>query len=420
MRKLILASIMVALATPSPPTFAQLQRYRPVSSAEPLQDRVAWLLTALDASPAARAAITAQPEVAAVRARLDATRAALVRECSVEAPRCGVEQLMLGEREIDEIAGAFERLAQTERAVQALIRAQVRPSGLYASGDTQSDAELAGRAWRETAAALNRVYRLYALGEAPDYPAIDSLDRDAKEVGHQRRLADILATGAAMPDRGFLAPWSRMAFDLLILAQRDEATRYEPLDRGLNAAANRRARSVPWQRYRYSAVLVPGNGLGANERGLSPIAFMRARLAAERWRSGVAPLIIVSGGHVHPNRTEYAEAVEMRRVLIEQFAVPAEAILTDPYARHTTTNLRNAVRLLFRAGAPMNAPFLVLSSPWQASYVAESGPDGLLERSRKELGYVPYRVDRQVSPVEVAVWPEMRALALNPREPLDP
>jgi hypothetical protein len=27
-----------------------------------------------------------------------------------------------------------------------------------------------------------------------------------------------------------------------------------------------------------------------------------------RWREGLAPFLIVSGGHVHPNKTAFAEA----------------------------------------------------------------------------------------------------------------
>jgi uncharacterized SAM-binding protein YcdF (DUF218 family) len=40
----------------------------------------------------------------------------------------------------------------------------------------------------------------------------------------------------------------------------------------------------------------------------------------------------------------------MKHDLIARLGIPAAAILVDPHARHTTTNMRNAARLLYRYG----------------------------------------------------------------------
>ena len=63
----------------------------------------------------------------------------------------------------------------------------------------------------------------------------------------------------------------------------------------------------------------------------------------------------MSGGFVHPAQTPYAEAIEMKKALIADFSIPQEAILVDPHARHTTTNMRNAARLLYRYAIPFES-----------------------------------------------------------------
>ncbi|MBY8823322.1 YdcF family protein [Sphingomonas colocasiae] len=419
---LTLAFAPVAIAA-LPAAHAQSASYRPLVSAEPLQDRIAYLLTLFEKSPEVQHVLFRDPALRAVRDRLVETRSAVQAACAAaDATSCPVERLMLGEGEIETVASVLVRLAVSDPAVASLVSGHVRPSGRYQLHAHLSDPELLAAAWRDAARAINRVYRLYALGEKPAYPAIDGLDREAALPRFQGRLGDALAMRAALGSGSgyFGSVWSVYAVDLLILAQRDEAARYEPLDAGLNRTANHFARGLRWGRYRYSAILVPGNGLEPGEKSLSAIAVLRLRLAAERWRAGQAPLIILSGGHVHPNRSPHAEAIEMKAVLMKRYGVPERAILTDPYARHTTTNLRNAVRLLFRAGAPMDKPLLVTTSVWQTQYIADPGKDGLAERSRRELGYPPYSDPRTISPVEASVMPDLRALHTDPNEPLDP
>ena len=46
--------------------------------------------------------------------------------------------------------------------------------------------------------------------------------------------------------------------------------------------------------------------------------------------------LCVSGGFVHPIRTRFSEAIEMKHDLMTRFGIPANAIIVDPHARHTT------------------------------------------------------------------------------------
>jgi hypothetical protein len=71
--------------------------------------------------------------------------------------------------------------------------------------------------------------------------------------------------------------------------------------------------------------------------------------------AGLAPVVIVSGGAVHSPDNE---AVLMREWLLDH-GVDAGRILVEPCARHTTTNLRNAGRMVLKRG---HAEALVVSS----------------------------------------------------------
>lgn len=148
-------------------------------------------------------------------------------------------------------------------------------------------------------------------------------------------------------------PALRFALGLMDLNGRDEAGRFEPMERGENARAFHRISSIDWSRYPYTVIVVPGAGNDQPGVQLSPYGKLRAELAAKRYREGKAPLILVSGGFVHPMRTPYAEAIEMKRELMEKYAVPEDAILVDPrapyhhkYAQRRTpdVSLRDSVR----------------------------------------------------------------------------
>jgi hypothetical protein len=214
-----------------------------------------------------------------------------------------------------------------------------------------------------------------------------------------------------------LNPWVRVAFDLLIVNQRDEAARYEPLETGENAAAFGRARKTDWRAKPYTAIVVPGMGTEDAEIHVSPVGGFRDRLAVQRWREGKAPFLIVSGGHVHPNKTPFAEAIEMKHDLMVRYGVPADASVVDPYARHTTTNLRNASRLLFRMGAPLSQPVLIVTSQDQ-SFSLEL--PSFAARNQAELGYLPMTAYKRLSPFDVTAVPNIVSLHADPQDPLDP
>jgi hypothetical protein len=100
----------------------------------------------------------------------------------------------------------------------------------------------------------------------------------------------------------------RFALEAMNLNHRHDAGRLEPMESGENKAAFERIRITDWQRYPYSAIVVPGAGNDRPGVGLSTFGKLRDDIAATRFRQAKAPFIIVSGGFVHPSQTEYAEA----------------------------------------------------------------------------------------------------------------
>lgn len=120
---------------------------------------------------------------------------------------------------------------------------------------------------------------------------------------------------------------------------------------------------------------------------------------------------------MHPPRTPFSEAVEMKRTLIEEYHVPEAAILIDPHARHTTTNLRNAARILYRDGMPFSMATLVVTDEYQADGIMAEAFD---ERNLRETGTLPYKSKKRLSPVEIEVVPSVEALQVNWKDPLDP
>jgi hypothetical protein len=131
--------------------------------------------------------------------------------------------------------------------------------------------------------------------------------------------------------------------------------------------------------------------------GLHPRAIARLEQAVLDLEARLGANIIVSGGAVHSRDNE---AVLMREWLIAR-GVDAARILAEPCARHTTTNLRNAGRMVLAAGA--EEALVVTSSP-QTHYLAHPWRSSFHLRCLVELGYRVGELER-VGPMHVRFRP---------------
>lgn len=300
------------------------------------------------------------------------------------------------------------------------LRAAVAPllAARYPLYAGQPDTAALRRAWQDAALGINRILRVYLAQAAPRYPAIDSSSFARHSAALARQVRQALeppAKASARRPGVFYALPLQAALLVLRLNGRDEAARYEPLLGGRNAAPRAAAARTDWARYPYQAILVPGSGPEQSGVALDSAGARRCRLAAARYRAGQAPFVVVSGGHVHPYQTPYCEAVEMQKYLVETLGLPGAAVFIEPHARHTTTNLRNAARLLAAAGAPPTQPLLVVSDAAQSRYIL-----GITARCQRELGYVPYRDLQRLTDTENRCLPVPEAAQPDPFDPLDP
>lgn len=91
--------------------------------------------------------------------------------------------------------------------------------------------------------------------------------------------------------------------------------------------------------------------------------------------------------------------------------------MIEPHARHTTTNMRNAARLLIAMGAPLTQDTLVISNPVQSAAI---GSPEFVARNKRELGYAPGTAGKRLSPTALEWRPATAAARIDPRDPLDP
>jgi len=408
---------LVCLIATSPVGWAQSAAYRCQQSADPVQDRNAYLLTLLIVDPRAREAMAHNRALQDLGGRLTKSREAVYAACR-ETKVCPVDQMMLDPTEVEKAGDELASLARTGGPLNKLVHDEMRPSGRFQKYAGLEDSAFMRASWLETARGVNRLYKVYALGEKLRTATIDGPLYEAGSETLRNDLASAL--GAEIDGTStdvFFSAWSQLGFDLLVIQQRTEAGRYEPLAEGENRAAFARAHTTDWKSKPYDAIIVPGIGLSEGETGLSPMGAFRIRMAARRWREGLAPFLIVSGGHVHPDRTPYSEAVEMKRELMARDHIPEAAVVIDPYARHTTTNLRNAARLLFEMGAPPEKAAVITASEDTSQYIESRE---FADRCARELGYQPVDILDRISPFDLRARPNLMSLHADSQDPLDP
>lgn len=321
----------------------------------------------------------------------------------------------------EDISTVSSRLAEmvNHGQLKGLVSA-LRESGVAQNLANLKDSEFLVKSWEAAASGINRcidVYGLQTMGARSS--EIDSPLYTVKNPLYGGMVKTLCGVSADCLPSGqlFFAPSLDIATRLLDTQLRDEAGRLEPMQMGVNQSAYRRARHVDYSKFTYSSILVPGYGPEEHEVHLSPIGKMEIELAAKSFRSGEAPFIIVSGGYVHPSMTPYSEAIEMKRSLIADFGVPEDAIIVDPHARHTTTNIRNAARLIFRYGIPFDKEALIITNSYQRRDI-EGEP--FRRRCQSVFGYQPGTDYLKKSEFKLAYKPNLLSLTIDPVDPLDP
>jgi hypothetical protein len=380
-----------------------------------IQHKNYYLLTLMQELPDLRKAIAADEVLKQLlQSKISQGNAAL-QTCKSDIG-CLANGIKFSEAEITLVSERLAALYKADNIFGTTIKNHLLPSGCYGLYQQLPEKTVLIKAWEQDARAINYAIGVYVEGKAPNYPKIDSISFQPGDKAFASLIQSNLLLITSQDHALFFEPSMDFALGALELNGRLDAADYEPLTGGPNANAIAQIKKTNFKQYPYSVILVPGAGPEDRETELSAGGMIRCRIAAAQYHKGVAPFVVVSGGRVHPYKTKYSEAYEMKKFMINTLHIPENAIIMEPQARHTTTNMRNCVRLMFRYGMPLNKPGLVSTTASTIPYIA-----GILaERCRKELGYDPYQIGKTLSATEVEFFPNSLSLQIDFDEPLDP
>ncbi|RFZ92753.1 YdcF family protein [Mucilaginibacter conchicola] len=374
-----------------------------------------YLLTLLQNDKQAKALLNADTELTALsKAKLAALQNAM-KTCTDGL--CLPSALKFSDEDIDLVSRRLAALYKTGNALDKLVKLHLIPSGCYNLYKDESPEKLLVKAWQQDASAVNFTIGVYAEGKKPNYPQIDSISFDVHKKAYYTLMYDAATevNDAVKPADGFFAAPLHAALTYLEINERNNAGFYEPMADGANKPAVLKIKTVKWANYPYSHILVPGAGPDNLSTPLSGEGMLRCRSAARAYFAGKAPFVVVSGGNAHPFKTPNNEAVEMRKFMINTLHLPTNAVIIEPHARHTTTNLRNDARLVFRYGMPFEKPGLIVTDKYQNDFIEKMD-----KRCMQELKYVPYKLGKRLSETSLEFYPLISSLQIDADEPMDP
>lgn len=391
------------------------QSYPLIKTRNEVQYKNYYLLTLFQQLPDLRKMLSADTALQRIQKSKTVQLNEALKNCKAEI-QCYAKALKFSSSEIEHISTWLATIYAEDNALGKLVREHLIPSGCYSLYSKESNKNLLIKAWEQDINAINYAIGVYVEGNKPNYPKIDSISFSLKD----KEYAELTAANASLTlqnkDNLFFEPAMQFALTALELNERNDAADYEPMLKGVNLLAFNQIKKTDWKKYPYSVILVPGAGPEEKEVALSAGGMIRCRLAALQYQKGAAPFIVVSGGRVHPYKTKFSEAYEMKKFLMETLQIPESAIIMEPHARHTTTNLRNCARLMFRYGMPVDKAGMVCTVKSQSYYITDILP----ERCKKELGYYPYKNGKRLSETESEFYLNTASLQIDFDEPLDP
>jgi hypothetical protein len=390
--------------------------YKPQKSQSIIQDKNFYLFTVLENQPELNKILATDTLLRRLTKRQIELISETINSCKSLVP-CTTNNLYWGATETALISSRLKELIHQFPAFKEMVNTDLRPSGFFQLYQTMDDDELLLQAWKDAAAGMNYILKAYTENKDLRYGKIDSVSYPVRGEYYRQLILEMLAQSREKSKSStlFFQPALLLSMELLAINNRDEAARYEPLEQ-LNDKAYKKISKVKWEAFPYSVILVPGEG-PENNMPISPNNKYRCQLAADRYKKGMAPFLIVSGGNVHPFQTIYNEAIEMKRYLMEVLRIPEDAIIVEPFARHTTTNFRNATRIMARRGIPLSKSALCSTSIFQADYIIA---DRFKQVNLQFLKYIPVLSLKRLSDFDIEFVPNIQSLQMDSLDPLDP
>ena len=379
-----------------------------------VQDKNFYLCTLLLKDERLRNFLNNEPTLIAITKRYQLRMTSISSTADMEA-------LKLSSQEIADAATVLTLLADHDQ-FKSLIKDQLRPTGMYENYNGLSDSQFLNRLWFDVANSINHIIDVYLAGKTPKYPLIDGPLQDVHSSAYLGLVKSEIAVinGAIKPNTLFFEPSLKIALMALSLNGRNEAARFEPLQDGENKAALESVANVKWANYRYSVIICPGDAPNSagDSPGLSEGGKARVKVVAQRYLKGLAPFIVMTGANVFPKGSKWFEAIEMKKYILQNFpSIPESAIIVEPHARHTHTNLRNTARLIFRYKIPDQKKVLITTTASQAKYILGTEFE---RRCMNDFGYLPMDDYESISVNDIEALPQKVALHILSIDPLDP
>ena len=384
-----------------------------------IQDKNFYLLTAIQNDKAVSQLLENNVVLKTIFKKQQQAIGSKLKSCK-DSLSCLITDYLFKEKDILSIDEELLILMKDEKVLQDFVKNNLRPSGKYENFKNSTDTELLLKAWQVCTVGMNRIMKVYGLGEAPQYAKMDSVSYDVQSEFYKGSVfmwSDFLHNKKPKENALFFQESLDFSLALLYMNHRDEVERYEPLEEKENKKAIAHIKQINFDAFDYASVLILGNGPENYQDRLSAIGKLNLQLGVLEYEAKKAPLIIVSGGHAHPFRATYCEAIEMKKELMEVYNIPEENILIDPFARHTTTNLRNATRLMIWYQMPLDKKSIVVTNANHSDYV---GNPNFNARCMEELGYLPAVIFKRLNSTAIEFLPNVESLHQNPIDPLDP
>jgi hypothetical protein len=401
-----------------------IANYQLITGKSIIQSKNYYLLTLMQELPEVKQLLLKDTILVSItKQKIDSLSNSYI-DCGKEA-LCYLNRMKFSDTEIKLVSERLSALYSPQNALGKLVQNHLIPSGCYILFQNSSAKELLVKAWEQDAHGVNYTIGVYAGGDKPNYPNIDSISlgiRDSKNpalyspgyTGFLYNTSSVVAL-ENKDNQLFFSPSVDFALHFLEMNEREQAADFEPMVKGENKLAVEKIKNIKWNDYKYSVILIPGAGPDDPKMALSAEGMLRCRLAAILYKQGLAPFIVSSGGKVHPYKTPFCEATEQKKYLVEKLGIPASAIMIDPHARHTTTNMRNTARMIFRYRMPFDKAAITCTTRGQSFMIA-----GMIPRCMKELHETPYRNGKRISETVLEFYPLLEALHINPSEPIDP
>ncbi|SDH06255.1 DUF218 domain-containing protein [Flavobacterium omnivorum] len=388
-------------------------------SSSVIQDKNFYLLTAIQNDQSVSQLLEKNMVFKTIFKNQQQAIASKLKSCK-DSLSCLISGYQFNDKELADIDVELRRLMKDKKELQDFVKNNLRPSGKYENFKNSTDTELIVNAWQLCAQAMNRIMKVYGLGEAAQYATIDSVSYDVESKFYKGSVfmwSDLLHNKKPKENALFFQESLDFSLSLLYMNHRYEVARYEPLEEKENKKAIAHIKQVDFNTFDYASILILGNGPENYQDRLSAIGKLNLQLGVLEYQAKKAPFIIVSGGHAHPFRATFCEAIEMKKELMEVYHIPEENILIDPFARHTTTNLRNASRLMIAYQMPLDKKSIVVTNVSHSDYV---GNPNFNVRCKEELGYLPAIILKRLNSTALEFLPNVESLHQNPIDPLDP